>query len=97
MEWLPTYTCDDEHEKVDALYPEGLALARGINDQWVEVFLRHWFLQSQVLHRENAKGMLDQAIALLDFSHQERTKDCPQRMCVVQDLANCYGIADGPG
>jgi len=94
---MPSLTCDDEHHRVDALYPEGLALARQAGDPWVELYLRHWYLQSQVLHRHNAKGMLKEAVALLDFAHQENTKDCPQRICAVQDLAACYGILDGPG
>lgn len=97
MRELPSLCCADEHEKVDAVYPEALALAKKSNDKWVEVFIRHWYLQSQVLKRNNAKGMLNNAIELLDISHQDNAKDCPQRICAVQDLSNCYGVADGPG
>ena len=97
MQQLPSLSCNDEHEKVDAIYPEALALAQKSKDKWVEVFIRHWYLQSQVLKRNNAKGMLNNAIELLELSHQDEAKDCPQRICAVQDLANCYGVADGPG
>ncbi len=97
MSDISSFTCDDRHDKVDQIFPEGLALARKLDEKWVELFLRHWYLQSQVLHRQNAKGMLNEAIDLLDFSHKEDTVECPQRICAVQDLANCYGIQDGPG
>lgn len=97
MRELPGHSCDDRHDRVDALYPEALALARQIKDSWCEIFIRHWHLQSQVLNRRNAKGMLHEAIDLLEFSHKEENAQCPQRVCTVQDLANCYGIQDGPG
>ncbi len=91
------YSCSSQHSKVDALYAEGLSLAQKLQETWVEVFIRHWFLQSQVLDRCNAKGMLSEAIELLELSHREEARGCPQRVCAVQDLSNCYGVADGPG
>lgn len=97
IDMMSNYTCNAQHDKVDAIFPEGLALARSIGDKWVELFIRHWHLQSQVLHRSNTRAMLPEAIDLLDFAHQEDTRDCPQRICTVQDLANCYGQSDGPG
>lgn len=97
MDDLPSYVCSDDHQRVDAIYPEALALARSLGDSWCELFIRHWYLQSQVLNRNNSKGMLEEAIDLLDFSHQPENKDCPQRVCTVQDLANCYGISDNLG
>lgn len=93
---IPSYTVDDHHDKVDELFAEGVALARGQGEKWVELFLRHWHLQSQILKRNNAL-MLQEAVELLDFAHQEDNKQCPQRICVVQDLASCYAIKDGPG
>lgn len=92
---LPHWTCEDEHERAEALYNEGLALAREHDEKWVEVFLRHWHMQSQVLGLRNAHK-LPEVIDLLNLSHQDETRDCPQRICAVQDLANCYGIKDGP-
>lgn len=97
MSLIPSHTCDDEHDKVDALYAEGLVLAKDHPNKWIEVFLRHWHLQSQVLHRYNSRGSLSEAIDLLEFSHRDDTRDCPQSICAVQDLANCYGLRDGPG
>ena len=91
---LPSYVVDDEYKKVDAIIPEGLRLARQLNHKWLEVFFRHWNLQSLVLYREQVKDMLPEAINLVDFCHQEDTKDCPQSICVVQDLAHCYESID---
>lgn len=97
MDDISSHTCNDEHDKVDALYAEGLTLARQHPNKWIEVFLRHWYLQSQVLHRYNTRGNLSEAIDLLEFSHRDDTRDCPQSVCVVQDVANCYGLRDGAG
>jgi len=94
---MPSYCCDEQHSKVYALYKEGVALAQRLEEPWVEVFVRHWFLQSQVLKQCNAKDMLTEAVELLDLSHSDKAKGCPQRICAVQDLSNCYGVADGPG
>lgn len=88
---------DEEHEKVDAIMPEVLALAKKSPNKWIELFFRHWHLQSRVLSRCETKDALPEAISLLDFAHQEDTKDCPQSVCVVQDLASCYANQDGPG
>ena len=97
MDDLSSYTCANQHTKVDAIYPEALQAARAQGNPWAEVYVRHWYLQSQVLHRCNGQGMLDEAVDLLAFSSQETTKDCPQSICVVQDLASCYTATDAPG
>jgi len=95
MDLIPSYACDDKHELVDTIFPEGLQHARRLGDKWVELFLRHWYLQSKVLHRKNVRDMLNEAVDLLAFAHSEETRDCPQRICVVQDLAASYAIKDG--
>ena len=94
---ISSLTCDDEHQKVDALYPVALNLAKQTNNPWLEVFFRHWHLQSNVLRRHHGAQMLPEAIDLLHFCSQQSTKDCPQSICAVQDLASCYGCTDGPG
>ena len=93
---ISSYTCADEHDKVDAIFPEALSLAKKENNPWIQIFIRHWNLQSQVLHRHNVKSVVNEAIDLLEFSSREDTKDCPQSICVVQDLANTYAKKDGP-
>lgn len=97
MSELPSLVCDDHHGRVEALYPEALALARAAREPWVEVFVRHWALQSRVLHRFEAREHLAEAVDLLDFANREDTRGCPQSVCVTQDLTACYACADGPG
>lgn len=94
---IPSETVDDHHDRVDALAPEALALARAAGLPWVEVFVRHWHLQSRVLHRSQGESALGEAVALVDFSHSEPARGCPQAVCTVQDLAACYAQVDGPG
>ncbi len=96
LDELPSAVCADRHEQVDALVPEALALARGLELPWVELFVRHWSLQSRVLHRMDASALGD-ALSLLDFAHAETTRDCPQAVCSVQDLSACYEHVDDVG
>jgi tetratricopeptide (TPR) repeat protein len=86
-----------DHEGVDALFPEALALARAAGDPWIELFVRHWNLQSLVLQRMYGERALSEAVSLVDFSHRPETEGCPQSVCSVQDLSVCFGIVDGPG
>ncbi len=94
---LPTAVCDMRHEQAEAMVPEGLALAADLEEPWVEIFLRHWLMQSRVLHRYQGRDNLEGCVSLLEFSHRPGNRDCPQSLCVVQDFANCYGVTDGPG
>ena len=84
---LPSAVVNDDFVRADGLYREGLTHARRLKHRWLEVFFRHWNLQSKVLKQQDVKGMKKEAVSLLDFAHQEQTKDCPQSVCVVQDLA----------
>lgn len=93
---LPTEVVNDRHDRVDALYAEALAQAQSLQLPWLEVFLRHWWLQSRVLHRMDATA-LGEAVSLVEFAHRDETAGCPQGVCAVQDLAACYGFVDGPG
>lgn len=96
VEDLPNFVCNDDHGRVEAVVPEAIALARAARQPWVEVFVRHWALQSRVLHRWEAQGHLPEAVALLEFANRDETRQCPQSVCVTQDLASCYACADGP-
>jgi tetratricopeptide (TPR) repeat protein len=97
MRMLPHHTVEENHSQVDAMVPEALALARAIKNPWIEVYIRHWNLQSRAAHRYEVTDMLAEAVNLLEFCHREETRDCPQSVCVVQDIDICYGLADGPG
>lgn len=94
---LPEYTCDNRHTQVDAIYPEALALARASGRPWLEVFVRHWNLQSRILHRYEVADWMEEAVSLIEFAHRPESRDCPQTVCVTQDLVSCYGNIDGPG
>src|SRR5690606_23689187 len=94
---LPSATVDEQHERVDALAPEALSLARAAGLPWVEEFVLHWHLQSRVLHRSHGDMALGEAVALVEYAHSEPARGCPQAVCTVQDLAACYSQVDGPG
>jgi len=97
MERLPSAVCDNEHERADAIFPEALALARKAANPWAEVFVRHWNLQSRILHRHEVGDWTGEAVSLIEFANRPETRSCPQSICVTQDLVNCYGNVDGPG
>lgn len=94
---LPSAVCDNEHERADAIFPEALALARKLGNPWIEVFVRHWNLQGRVLHRHEVGEWTGEAVSLLEFANRPETRECPQSICVTQDVVNCYGNVDGPG
>lgn len=94
---LPSHVVNLRHSQVDALVPEAVALSRARKDPWLELFFRHWELQSRVLTRMHGEGAISLAVDLVDFSHRPETEGCPQSVCTIQDLAACYGIIDGPG
>ncbi|MEQ1699951.1 MAG: hypothetical protein ABMA25_07570, partial [Ilumatobacteraceae bacterium] len=93
---LPPDVSAHRHDRVDAAYPELLAAARTLGNPWMEVFVRHWRLQSLNLRRD-ATRQLAEAVEALEFSHREETRSCPQSVCTVQDVCLAYGNVDGPG
>ena len=93
MQQLPPTVLDDANEQVEAMVPEALGLARSLNLPWVEVYVRHWQLQA----RGGGFAAVPDAVELLEFSHREEHKACPQSVCTVQDLTIAYAGADGPG
>lgn len=94
---VPQASANLQHAQLDALVPEAIHLAREAGSPWLEVFFRHWQLQSLVFMRHEAARALPEAVSLLDFAHREETRACPQSVCAVQDLAQCYALVDGPG
>jgi len=90
-------TCANRHAAVDTYADEAIQLARDANEPWVELFLRHWRLQSTILHRQQPKKMVREAVSLIEFSNRPENIDCPQSVCAVQDLTACYRAYDGPG
>ena len=97
VERIPGYVVNHEHAQLDAIVPEALALAREAKSPWLELFIRHWNLQSRILHRHEATAYLPEAVRLLELASRDEARDCPQSVCVIQDLTNCYAELDGPG
>ncbi len=97
MDRIPEDTCANRHDAVDSYVDEAIKLAKDAKESWVELFLRHWYLQSAILHRQKPKQMVREAVSLIEFSHRPENADCPQSICAVQDLTACYRASDGPG
>src|SRR5258705_11715728 len=88
---LSSACCDGHHDRVENIVPEALALARAAKQPWLELYLRHWLLQSRVLHRHDvSRDTLAQAVSLVEFASRAEARDCPQSVCAVQDLASAY-------
>ncbi len=97
VERFPDDVVSLRHEQVEAQLPEAIALARQLRQPWLELFVRHWSLQSRVFWRLEGEHALGEATQLLEFAHRDENLACPQSVCVTQDLAACYGRVDGPG
>ncbi|SDX47046.1 tetratricopeptide repeat protein [Lysobacter enzymogenes] len=94
---IPNELHENHPERVEAMLPEALAAARALQHPWLEVFFRHWGLQNRMRNLAEGEKALPEAVALLEFAHRDQTQQCPQSVCVTQDIAICYGNVDGPG
>ncbi|UJB21638.1 MULTISPECIES: tetratricopeptide repeat protein [Lysobacter] len=94
---IPHELHDNHPERVEAMLPEALAAARALQNPWLEVFFRHWGLQNRMRNLAEGEKALPEAVSLLEFAHRDETQQCPQSVCVTQDIAICYGNVDGPG
>lgn len=83
--------------KVEAAMPEALALSRSLQNPWLEVYFRHWEMRNRVGSLVQGEVALKDAVEFFEFAHREETMECPQSICVTQDLAECYANMDGPG
>ena len=97
VEQIPDCVVNHKHAQLDAIVPEALALAREAKSPWLELFIRHWNLQSRILHRHEAEAFLPEAVRVLELASRDEARECPQSVCVIQDLAGCYAELDGPG
>jgi len=93
LDELPDAVIADDNANVEAMVPEALALTRALDDPWVEIFIRHWYRQM----RRGGRGELPDAVELFELAHRDANVDCPQSVCVVQDLAIAYAGADPRG
>lgn len=95
---LSEWTCDGLHGRLDAALPAVVARVRALKRPWLEVYARHWGLQSRILHRQDARfDALRDAVDLVERAHRPDAEDCPQSVCATQDLCAAYGVLDGAG
>ena len=95
---VPGQICSGEHTTAECLIDEALAMPACQENPWLNVYFRHWRLQSRILHRLDAShGAVEEAVRLVEYCSREDARDCPQSICAVQDLTSAYAIKDGPG
>ena len=91
---LPSVVCADEHRLAESMTAEALALLAPMDEPWLEVFVRHWRLQSRILRRQDVVLGRQEAAELLEFASHEPATKCPQAVCVTQDFINCFSAED---
>jgi tetratricopeptide (TPR) repeat protein len=94
---VPEWVCDDDHARAESGVVRALELAKPLRNPWLEVYFKHWLLQSRVLHRLEVGPSLREAVALMELATRPEAQGCPQSICATQDLVNCYAGVDGPG
>ena len=90
---VPDEALDGHTDRAVAMATDVVTQARALHLPWVEVYARHWRLQSQ----DEGAATLPEAVDLFEFAHRDETRDCPQSVCATQDLTLAYGGTDGCG
>ncbi|MCV4274914.1 hypothetical protein OH710_19920 [Pseudomonas capsici] len=83
--------------QAQALLPEVKALAKAVGNPWLEVFVGHWEMRNRVGSLLEGETALAQVVALFERANREDAQQCPQSVCVTQDLVACYANVDGAG
>lgn len=86
-----------EVDQARALLPEVKALAKAVGNPWLEVFVGHWEMRTRVGSLLEGETALAQVVALFERANREDARQCPQSVCVTQDLVSCYANVDGAG
>ncbi|MCD0246922.1 hypothetical protein JWH04_17700 [Xanthomonas melonis] len=94
---LTDHICDLQIERAEALLPEARALGKTLANPWLEVFVGHWEMRNRVGNLCEGERALGDAVTLFERAHRADAVECPQSVCVTQDLAACYANVDGPG
>jgi hypothetical protein len=97
LEDLSSHICDLEIARAEAILPEAKALASSLENPWLEVFVGHWEMRNRLGSNMEGESALPDMVALFERAHREDAIDCPQSVCVTQDIGNCYANIDGPG
>ena len=83
--------------QAQALLPEVKALAKAVGHPWLDVFVGHWEMRNRVGSLLEGETALAQVVALFERANREDAQQCPQSVCVTQDLVSCYANVDGAG
>jgi tetratricopeptide (TPR) repeat protein len=83
--------------RVEAVAPELIAAARAMGNPWLEIYARHWHLQHRIGNNNEGTIALPYAVETLELAHREDTIDCPQSVCVTQDISLAYESIDPYG
>ncbi len=94
---LSSEICDLNIAQSEALLPEALALAQTLQNPWLEVYVGHWEMRHRLGNKSEGETALPAVIKLFERAHRKDTENCPQSICVTQDLSACYANIDGPG
>lgn len=94
---LTDHVSELEVERAEALLPEVKAINKTLANPWLDVFTRHWEMRNRLGNQMEGETALADAVSLFEAAHRDNTIDCPQSVCVTQDLATCYANIDGPG
>lgn len=88
---------DVKAEVSEALLPEARALVKTAKNPWLEVLIGHWEMRHRLGIMGEGEKALGDVVRFFERAHQPDAIDCPQSVCVTQDLSDCYGNMDGPG
>ena len=97
LDKLPGHICDLETERAEALIPEARALAKSLENPWLEVFVGHWEMRNRLGNKYEGESALPDVVSLFERAHRPDAIDCPQSVCVTQDMADCYINIDAIG
>ncbi|CAM2070460.1 hypothetical protein SCOR_34115 [Sulfidibacter corallicola] len=94
---VPQWVRANQIDRVRQTLSEAILLARQEKNPWLELYFRHWLMQGVVIRQFNVAEHMTEVIRLMEFAHREETRDCPQAICVVQDVCWAYDIRDHLG
>jgi tetratricopeptide (TPR) repeat protein len=88
------YLVQNSDPRSEAVAPELIAAARALGNPWLEVYARHWRMQHQIGNNNHGTTALRYATESLEFAHRPDTLECPQSICVTQDLSMAFESVD---
>lgn len=97
FERMTSAVVDQRSTEASALAPDAQACAKSLAHPWLQVMVGHWELRNRLANLGEGEAALRDTIELFERAHRPETADCPQSICVTQDVAHCYANLDGAG